>query len=267
MTELRWDPTAAAAFYDQYGEREWTRFEDGRTPAASAATHAHYLRRFVRSGDRVLDAGSGPGRFTIELARIGARVVLADLSPGQLELSREKVAAAGAEDAVEDRVVADICALPFEDDSFDAAVCFGGALTYVLERGPDAVRELVRVTRPGGHVLVSVMSLVGTTCRAIKGVLIEARGYGVETIESIVATGLLPAAHSGHPPMKLYRWGELRDLLAAHGKLVAASATGIFGGAPDEPELRALLERLEVDLGAEPGAIESGPHILAVLRV
>ena len=129
------------------------------------------------------------------------------------------------------------------------------------------MRELVRVTRPRGHLLVSVMSLVGSTFRNIDGVLIEARGYGVETIERIVATGLLPAAHSGHPPMKLYRWSELRDLLAPHGEIVAASATGIFGAEPPDAELRALLERLEVDLGAEPGAIESGPHILAVLRV
>jgi len=267
VTTLRWDPAGAAAFYDDYGEREWTRFEDGRTPSISVATHSHYLRRFIAAGDRVLDVGCGPGRFTIELARIGARVVAADLSPRQLELHRRFVADADAEDAVEARAVADVVDLPFADDEFDATICYGGALSYVLERAPDAAAELARVTRPGGHVLVSVMSLVGTTCHAIDGVLIEARGYGVETIERVVATGVLPAAQSGHPAMKLYRWSELRALLAAHGEIVAASATGILGVDPEEPALRALVERLEVDLGAEPGAVESGPHILAVVRV
>ena len=267
MTDLRWDPDAAAAFYDEYGEREWTRFE-GPTPAASLATHVHYLRRYVGPGDRVLDAGCGPGRFTIELARIGARVVAADISPGQLDLHRRYVAAAGAEDAVEARVVADVVSLPFADDEFDVTVCYGGALSYVLERGPEAVAELARVTRPGGHILVSVMTLVGSTFRNITGVLVESRAYGVETIERIVATGMLPAAHSsGHIAMKLYRWRELRDLLAAHGDVVAVSATGMFGAEPEEPELRALVERLELDLGAEPGAAESGPHMLAVARV
>jgi hypothetical protein len=91
-------------------------------------------------------------------------------------------------------------------------------------------------------------------------------GYGVETIERIVATGMLPSAHSGHPPMKLFRWRELRDLLARHGEVVTASATGILAAEASEPEMRALLERLELELGAEPGAIESGPHILAVVR-
>ena len=70
------------------------------------------------------------------------------------------------------------------------------------------------MTRRGVHVLVGVMSLVGSTSRSIEGVLIEARSYGVETAD-----------------------------------------------------LSALLEWLEVGLGAEPGTIESGPHILAVARL
>ena len=229
--------------------------------------HAHYLREYVRAGDRVLDAGCGPGRFTIELARLGARVVASDLSPGQLELHREKVSAAGAEDAVEDRVVADVCALPFADGAFDATVCYGGALSYVLERAPDAVRELVRVTRPGGHMLVSAMSVVGTTTQLAEAVLDVARTDGIDLVEHITSTGLLPEPH-GHLPMKMFRWRELRALLEPHGEIVAASACGLFGAiAPPEPELQALVERLEVALAREPGAIDCGQHVLAVVRV
>ena len=57
---MTYDAEAAAAFYDEYGEREWTRFEDGRTPQASLATHLHYLRSFVHAGDRL-----GHGRVAI----------------------------------------------------------------------------------------------------------------------------------------------------------------------------------------------------------
>src|SRR5215213_241754 len=126
---MSYDAKRAAAFYDEYGEREWTRFEDGRTGIVSFEVHRHYLERFVGAGDRVLDVGAGPGRFTIELARIGADVTVSDLSAGQLELNRERVAAEGLEDRVVESVVADVVDLGhWENGTFDATVCFGGPL-------------------------------------------------------------------------------------------------------------------------------------------
>jgi ubiquinone/menaquinone biosynthesis C-methylase UbiE len=67
---MKYDPAQVASFYDDYGEREWTRFDDGRTPRPSLTVHFEQLRRFVNPRDGVLDIGAGPGRFTIELARI-----------------------------------------------------------------------------------------------------------------------------------------------------------------------------------------------------
>jgi SAM-dependent methyltransferase len=265
-SEVRYDAEHAASFYDEYGEREWTRFDDGRTPAASFATHTHYLERFVSAGDRVLDAGCGPGRFTLELVRLGAQVVAADISPGQLELHRRYTA--DFEDAVQDRVVADVLALPFADDAFDVTVCYGGAISYVLDRAPEAVAELTRVTRPGGHLLVSVMSLVGSLVWGLDVVLEVAREKGIDVVDRVNATGVLTPGLGAHGlTMKMYRWRELRDVLAPHGEIVAACATGLVKATPADPDLRELTERIELDVGAEPGAIDIGHHILAVVRV
>ena len=94
-----------------------------------------------------------------------------------------------------------------------------------------------------------------------------ARADGVDAVERIVVSGLLPEPH-GHLPMKMYRWRELRALLEPHGELVAASACGLLGStAPPEETLRALVEWIELDLAAEAGALDCGQHILAVLRV
>jgi ubiquinone/menaquinone biosynthesis C-methylase UbiE len=268
-TLTAYDPDRAAAFFDDYGELEWTRFEDGRNSRTSLEVHLHYLRRFIQPGDRVLDVGAGPGRFTIELADIGASVVVADISPGQLELNRERVTAAGKEDQVADRVIADVTDLSqFKDGEFDAVVCYGGPLSYVVDRAEAAVAEIVRVTRPRGHVLASVMSLVGAVWHYLDLLLELAARDGVKRIEEIIRSGFLPeGAGYGHLPMHLYRWQELQDLLAQHGELVAASAAGLLKTAePVDPELRNLLTRLELDLGAEPGAIAGGEHMLAVLR-
>jgi ubiquinone/menaquinone biosynthesis C-methylase UbiE len=266
---VSWDPERAASFYDEYGEQEWTRFEDGRTPAPSLDVHVDRLRRFVSAGDRVLEVGAGPGRFTIELARVGAQVSVCDLSPGQLAQNRERVAAEGLEDNIVEREIADVLDLSrWDDASFDATVCFGGPLSYVVDRADEGIAELVRVTRPGGHVLVSVMSLVGTVTHFLPILLDLVRRDGVDKNEAIVRTGLLPDEPDyGHLAMKLFRWSELEALLSRHGTVVDVCAAGLLSSVqPDEPELRAFLSRVELELAGEPGAVSSGQHILAVLR-
>jgi ubiquinone/menaquinone biosynthesis C-methylase UbiE len=265
---VTYDAAQTAAFFDDYGEREWTRFDDGRTPAPSLTTHLEHLRRFVRRGERVLDAGAGPGRFTIALAELGARVTVADVSPGQLELNRAKVEEAGLGEAVEARVEADVLSLPFDDAEFDATVCFGGPISYVFDRGGDAVAELFRVTRPGGHVLVSVMSLVGTIVHFFPQLLDLVRRDGAQLNEEIVRTGLLRQGEGyGHLPMKLYRWEELESLLSPHGRIVAAAATGLLPATDlDEPELREFVELVERELATDAGAVGCGTHVLAVVE-
>jgi SAM-dependent methyltransferase len=258
---MNWDAARAAAFFDEYGEREWTRFED-RTPAPSLEVHVEILRRFVRAGDRVLDAGCGPGRFTLELQRIGADVVALDISPGQLDLLRQR---AGDVDAV----LGDITDLSrFDEGSFDAVVCFGGPLSYVVERADAALAELVRVTRPGGHVLLSVMSLAGTVVHYLPQLLDLARRDGVEKQDEIVRTGFLPdEPEYGHLAMKLYRWSELEAMLARHGTIELAAAAGLLPAAEaEEPELRAFLSRVELELAFAPGTVGCGEHMVAVLR-
>ena len=64
---MKHDPERAAQFFDQFAEQEWARFGDPTTPSTSLDVHLEYLRRYVSEGDRVLDVGAGPGRFTIEL--------------------------------------------------------------------------------------------------------------------------------------------------------------------------------------------------------
>jgi SAM-dependent methyltransferase len=155
MSTPPYDPRRTAEYFDDYGDNEWKRFESGRTPEAGLDIHVRFLERFVRAGDRVLDAGAGPGRFTLELVRLGADAVALDVSAVQLELLRQRLPDV-------ETIVGDVTDLSrFADRSFDVTVCYGGPLSYVLDRADDALAELVRVTRSGGYVLVSVMSTIG----------------------------------------------------------------------------------------------------------
>jgi 2-polyprenyl-3-methyl-5-hydroxy-6-metoxy-1,4-benzoquinol methylase len=77
-----YDREAIARAFDEWGDREWSRHEEAPRSRVAFHIHNHYLRRFVTAGDRVLEVGAGAGRFTVELARLGATVTTTDVSRG-----------------------------------------------------------------------------------------------------------------------------------------------------------------------------------------
>src|SRR6185369_3013432 len=258
-----WDPSRAAEYFDEYGEREWHRFEDGTTPGPSVTTHTRMLEGYIQPGDRVLDAGAGPGRFTLELLRLGAHVTALDISPGQLELLKARIPDVEA-------VVGDITDLShFPNDTFDVTVCFGGPLSYVVDRAERAVAELARVTRPGGHLLVSVMGLAGAVIHFATVIVELARRDGPAKSLEIARTGFLPEDEGyGHLAMRMYLWEELEELLAPYGEVVEGMAAGVLPHVEvEEPEIRELLEEFEEKLAYDPGSRSCGEHLIGVLRV
>ena len=99
----------------------------------------------VRPGDRVLDACCGTGDLAVAAARAGGKVTGVDFSKPMLERARLKAPEI-------EWVEGDALALPFADDSFDAAtVGFGVRNLADLELG---LRELRRVLRPGGRLAI-----------------------------------------------------------------------------------------------------------------
>ena len=80
---------------------EWDRHEVTPYGRLQATIHAEFIERYVRSGDRVLDAGCGPGRFTTIAAQLGATVTALDASERQLELAKEKIGETKMPDGVD----------------------------------------------------------------------------------------------------------------------------------------------------------------------
>lgn len=146
-------PQAIAEFFDAFGEKEWERLTATPRDQVSFHIHTHYLQKFIKAGDSVLEAGAGAGRFTIELAKLGTTITVGDISKVQLELNKKYVTEAGFEKCVDARVQLDITNLAeFENNQFDAVVCYGGPLSYVLDKAEQAVNEMLRVTKPSGYV-------------------------------------------------------------------------------------------------------------------
>jgi demethylmenaquinone methyltransferase/2-methoxy-6-polyprenyl-1,4-benzoquinol methylase len=106
----------------------------------------------LRPGQRVLDLAAGTGVSTRELARSGGYAVGADISLGMLRAGRTR-AGDGSEVPL---LAGDALALPFRDAGFDAVtISFG--LRNVHDPAA-ALRELARVTRPGGRLVVCEFS-------------------------------------------------------------------------------------------------------------
>ena len=100
-------------------------------------------------GERFLDVAAGPGGLSLPAARMGARVLATDWSAAMIERFEARSREEGLE--AEGRVM-DCHALDLADDSFDVAGSQFGVM--LVPDQPGALREMVRVTKPGGRVLV-----------------------------------------------------------------------------------------------------------------
>ncbi|SEH00006.1 Methyltransferase domain-containing protein [Nonomuraea solani] len=183
------------------GYAQWAgRYDSGHNPLI--AMEEPLVRRILATlpVGRALDAACGTGRHAAFLAELGHEVVGVDSSAEMLALAK-------APDATFHQ--ADLHDMPVEDASFDLVVC-ALALTHQPALGP-ALSEFARVTRPGGHIVLSdihVLSLylggVATVGGPDGGVraLPAGRFLASDYIAAILAAGLQIVAC--HEP----RWGE-----------------------------------------------------------
>ncbi|HKZ74945.1 MAG TPA: methyltransferase domain-containing protein, partial [Steroidobacteraceae bacterium] len=132
-----WDHIAAA--YDTF-------VAPGEAELATEALHLAGLR----SGDRFLDVAAGTGGLSLPAARLGARVTATDWSPKMIERFQARVREERLAHA-EGRVM-NCHALEFDDESFDVTGSQFGVM--LVPDQPRALREMARVTRPGGRVLL-----------------------------------------------------------------------------------------------------------------
>jgi len=263
-------------YYDQLGDDEWDRLEATLSGRVSFEVHRRFLGRFIKPGQNVLEIGAGPGRFTLELAALGAHVVVTDFSPVQLNLHEQHVAGTDAENSVVSRELLDICDTSrYEDATFDAVVAFGGPLSYAFEHDAEALAGLFRITKPGGVVVASVMSLLGSWRYFLPGAIEDTKVAGEEANNQVLTTGDLRYFGTKHV-CQMYRSSDIRRLVASCGGQVLAMSASNWASLGDAEALSELekdpvrwknfLEH-EVRACQEPGALDGGTHLLFAASV
>lgn len=151
-------------FYTLNPENEWGRLDKDTFHRLEYETTMKFLKEHLPKNGSVLDAGGGPGRYSIELAKRGFDMTLLDLVPANLELAQEKIKEAGVEEKIKEVTEGSITDLSiFTEGTFDAVLCLGGPLSHVHpeEERKKAISELVRVAKKDAPIFVSVMGKFG----------------------------------------------------------------------------------------------------------
>jgi len=208
-------------WYTKAARDEWNRLERDPYHRIEFITTTYFLEKYLPDSGLILDAGGGPGRYTIELAKRGYDIVLLDITPKLLEIAGEEIERAGVRERVKcimEGTIVDLSA--FDDETFDAVLCLGGPMNHILDAGQreKAAQELVRVAKKDSPLFVSVISRFGllrTIMLEFPDEIQDCRHHW-ETGDYI--PGVLPRAEvTGFTASHWFLPEELRDLFERYG--------------------------------------------------
>jgi ubiquinone/menaquinone biosynthesis C-methylase UbiE len=191
----------------EHASAAWDKIAPGydrtNTPTQMWLGNESLRRAGLRSGTRFLDVAAGTGALAIPAARLGAHVFATDQSPVMLELLGKRAGDEGV--SVETRVM-DGHALEFDDNSFDMAGSQFGVMLF--PDMPKGIREMARVVKPGGRVL---MNVYGDPHK------IEFFGFLIDAVQSVRPDFTGPPMEPLPLPFQLHDPERLRKELATAG--------------------------------------------------
>ncbi|MDF2685068.1 MAG: Methyltransferase type 11 [Clostridia bacterium] len=243
------DKQAVENFYDNYGMKEWERLDATAYGKLLFHNHFEFMKPFIGINKKVLDAGCGPGRFSIEMAKAKCNVTLLDLSSHQLELAKLKCRETDLMSFIDGFIHSSVTDMrEINDNTFDIAVCYGAVLNYLHEDTDNAIKELIRVTKNGGTILISVNSRFGV----LKGCATELQFplinfWGKSDlwgIYEVIKTGNEPDYPGAkHPKRHFFNANEILELLNKNNlkDILLGAAPALMTG------LRANAEKLYKD--------------------
>jgi ubiquinone/menaquinone biosynthesis C-methylase UbiE len=262
-------------FYNKYGIKEWNRLEENNYSKINFLLHMHFIEKFLHKGMKILDAGCGAGRYSIEFAKRGCKVTLFDISDEQLKIAKDKIDEAGVNENIEGIFQGDIRDLSqFGNEQFDLVVCYGAPLSYVLDKRETAILEFNRVLNKNGSLFISVNNKWGIL-KMLLGNKYPDFFSNPEYwyIDKVMKTGDLPRHEKvNQPPRHFFEAEELNNLLVENG-----FDEVVLGGSPcfscgnlqsveelgkDEKAFNTILQ-IEIETYTKPTMVDCGEFLLA----
>jgi SAM-dependent methyltransferase len=212
---------------------EWERLLSSPIRRIEYLITTHCLEQYLPATGLILDAGSGPGRYAIDLGRKGYAVVMCDLLHEMLQVGQVKVAEANMGEQV-NLVQGDITRLPYPDRTFDAVVSLGAPISHLTDSGARsvAVNELSRVVRPGGIVLFTGLTRLASYRGVVFWLQHHSEFYEQVLSDNFRARGIV----DGSQVWYTFSPGELERLVESHGMKVIdrVGCEGLANHLPEE---------------------------------
>ena len=274
-----YDPKIPKSYYESFGEKEWTRLTRDCPGELLFHVHMDVFRNYVQRNVSVLELGAGAGIFSKELAKLAGQLVVSDISEEQVAINQSKMTELGLVDRIKDFLILDITNLgSIEDNSFDVVICVGGALNYTFDKEQPAITEMVRVTKPGGLVIVGVVALFNSLMRYLPSIAEEKKRFGIGATKWLMERGIQDAEHYPVENRNYLHMMKGRDLAAMFEKLnvqvIEKRVAGIFSLAGDDAlnqakadkELWDLILYKELAFSKDPAYLDCGTNIIYAVR-
>ena len=274
-----YDSSVPRKYYDAFGEKEWTRLSRDCSGELLYHVHMDVFRCYIHQEASVLELGAGAGIFSKELVRLAGHLVVSDISEEQLAINKFKMTELGLTDRIHDFRILDITDLKgISSDQFDSVICVGGALNYTFDKEQAAINEMLRVTKPGGILIVGAVALFNSLMRYLGAIADEKKQFGIDATKWLMERGIQDAEHypvENKHYLHMMRSSDLDSLFESRNvQILEKRAAGIFSLAGDEAldqaradrELWELLLNKELEFSREPAYLECGANIIYVVR-
>lgn len=154
------------SYYNDNADYEWDRLNNPYTSIEFKST-LFLIDKYFSSTGKILDIGSGPGRYSIELLKRDYSVTLLDLSDKELDIAKSKIDSLGLKaDGYHANSALELD--KFDDETFDNLLVLGPM--YHLHDEDDRMKVLddsYRILKPGGHAIIAYINSWGVVKSAI----------------------------------------------------------------------------------------------------
>ena len=141
-------------YYNDYDED--SRLIKNKTHMIEYITTTKYIEKYLKKGDRILEVGAGTGRYSINYAQKGYQVDSVELVNKNLEILKSKITKEMNIKAIQGNC---LNLNMYKENTFDITLVLGPMYhLYEEEDINKAIKEVIRVTKPGGKIFLAFIS-------------------------------------------------------------------------------------------------------------